>query len=378
MSLPPLRQMTLRTLAQARARRPRRTDGGTGKVCLFKPDGIGDFVLALGVLRRLVAEHGEANCEFIVMDSVAELARAEFPQASIFRLPAIRRRRHLLRTAESWLKWRRVLAGITAETVFCLRHHRSLEEQCALLWLDARRAIGLENSLHEIAAADQAALPTALTEVVPQPLTTRPPLCLELECHRQFLRQVLGHKVSDEEILPQLTSARPTRGDALLLAPFSSSRLKDYPEERLVEAIALAQPRIPGPVELTGNVEQRPRLEALREALQKRCGVGAKLLPGDLLSGFLAAVARARAVLTVDTAAAHLATAWDKPTVILHNGTRYGEFGPWHRSSRQRWLVRHLDCFGCCGRCILPTPRCVQDIEPAAVAAAVVSALADD
>lgn len=376
MKVPLIRRAVLRSLGRLRARTGNHS--GTSKaVCLFKPDGIGDFVLAVSTLRRIVEAHGEENCEFVVTALVAELARAEFPRAKVFALPAIRRRRILLRVVDGWFKWRRILADIRSDTVFCLRHHRGLEEQCALQWLNARRVIGLENSLHEIAAADQAALPVVLTEVVTRPLTTRPPLCLEMECHRQLLCKGLGRDVLDEEILPQLASVKPTRGDTLLMAPFSSSVLKDYPDERLVEALTLAKPSLPSSVKLAGSVEQRGRLERLRTAIKRQCGVDAMLIPGDSLNGFLAAVASARAVLTVDTAAAHIATALDKPTVILHNGTRYGEFGPWQRSKRQRWLVKHMDCFGCGRRCSLPAPSCIQDIEPAIVAAALVSALAD-
>lgn len=362
------RRVALRVLSRWPARRPTRAGAGGGKVCFFKPDRIGDFVLALGAMRQLAAAHEEERCEFVVAAAVAELARAEFPRATVFALPPLRPRRHLLRVAASWRQWRPVLAGLEADTVICLRHHRSVEEECALLWLGAGRVIGLENSGHEISAAHQAALPGTLTEAVPRPLAASPSLCLELECHRQLLRRALRRETTDQEILPRLTSVRPESGDTLLLAPFSSSWLKDYPAARLLEALARALPRLPGPLALTGSAEQLPRLETLRGMVHRRCGVDAQIQAGATLDTFIAAVARARAVLTVDTAAAHIATALDKPTVILHNGTRYGEFGPWHRSARQRWLVVRLDCFGCGGRCSRPTPSCVQDLDPASVA----------
>ena len=368
-----IRRAVLRLLAGARARTPL---AGTAsrRVCLFKPDRIGDFVLALGAMRRLTEAHGEANCEFVVLAPVAELAQAEFPRARVVSLPVVGNARHLLRAVMSWLKWRRPLAALTADTVICLRHQRNLTEECALLWLNARHAMGLQNSRHEINDFDQAALPPSLTSVAPRPIATEPPLCLELASHRVLLRLALGREVRSEEVLPQLVSVVPEPGRALLLAPFSSSPLKDYPDAQLVEALALHGSAMP--LQLTGSPSQRPRLERLCQYLKLRRGAAVDILPDGSVPDLVRALARARAIVTVDSAAAHIATAMDKPTVVLHNGTRYGEFGPWHRSGRQHWLVKPLDCFGCGGRCPYPQPMCVQEIEPRLVADTLAAVLA--
>ena len=61
-------------------------------------------------------------------------------------------------------------------------------------------------------------------------------------------------------------------------------------------------------------------------------------IPGDLVE-FLNLIAGAELILTVDTAAAHFATALDRACVVLFSGLHSGMFGPWRRSARQRWLL---------------------------------------
>ena len=369
-----LRSAALRLLAGARVRRSS-PGGAVGRVCLFKPDGIGDFVLSLGALRLLAAHHGEANCEIVVSSPVADLARAEFPLARILSLPLIGASRGLERVVRGWFKWRQCLSTHTADMIFCLRHHRNLEEECALLWMNARQVVGLTNSTQGIAAADQAALPPTLTASAPRPVRSDLALCLELESHRQLLRLALSREIATDELLPRLVSASPTPGSALLLAPFSSSVFKDYPNPQMVEAVAQLLARIRVPLQLAGSPGDRPRLEELRHLVESRCGVPLELLPAGSVVEFARAIARARAVLTVDTAAAHLATALDKPTVVIHNGVHFGMFGPWCRSERQRWLVHPLDCFGCGGSCPYPQPECIHRVEPRTVADALVAVM---
>lgn len=375
MSLPLLRRAVLRLLAGARARNSRPGVGAV-KICLFKPDGIGDFVLSLGAMRLLAAHHGEANCEIVVSSPVADLARAEFPLARILSLPLIGSSRGLERAVRGWFKWRQCLSTLTADTVFCLRHHRNLEEECGLLWMNARRVVGLMNSTNGISSANQAALPATLTESVPRPVRAETALCLELESHRQLLRLALRREISTEELLPRLVSVYPSQGGALLLAPFSSLVFKDYPNPLLVEAVAQLLARVRVPLQMTGSLIDRPRLEEVRGLVESRCRTPVELLPAGSVVDFVQAIARARAVLTVDTAAAHLATALNKPTVVIHNGVHFGEFGPWCRSARQHWLVHPLDCFGCGGRCPYSQPECIHRVEPSNVASALALALA--
>jgi ADP-heptose:LPS heptosyltransferase len=89
------------------------------------------------------------------------------------------------------------------------------------------------------------------------------------------------------------------------------------------------------------------------------------------------AVARAELVLTAESAAAHLAAAFDRPALVVIGGGHYGQFGPWRRSARQVWITNTLECFGCDWRCVHPAPYCLTRIGVDAVRAGVAQALAE-
>ena len=65
----------------------------TVRYFLFKPDGIGDFVLATGAIDLLAREAGEENLVICVRSLLAPLAKAQFPQATIIELPVAEKRK---------------------------------------------------------------------------------------------------------------------------------------------------------------------------------------------------------------------------------------------------------------------------------------------
>jgi ADP-heptose:LPS heptosyltransferase len=79
------------------------------------------------------------------------------------------------------------------------------------------------------------------------------------------------------------------------------------------------------------------------------------------------AISGAALVLAVDTFAAHLAVSFDAPTVSLIGGGQYGDFGPWQRSTRQRWVTNRVPCFGCGWQCTRSRVECLVDITPGQV-----------
>jgi ADP-heptose:LPS heptosyltransferase len=89
------------------------------------------------------------------------------------------------------------------------------------------------------------------------------------------------------------------------------------------------------------------------------------------LSELAGAVGAATLVLAVDTFATHLAVASDVPTVCLIGGGQFGDFGPWQRSPRQRWISNPLPCFGCNWQCTRTRVECLQDIAPSMIVSAI-------
>ena len=81
------------------------------------------------------------------------------------------------------------------------------------------------------------------------------------------------------------------------------------------------------------------------------------------IDDLIEALAGSTAVLTSETATAHLAAALDLPMVCLLGGGHYGCFAPWSRSERQIWLSHPMDCYDCRWECIHPQPYCITKIS---------------
>src|SRR5207302_9318528 len=88
------------------------------------------------------------------------------------------------------------------------------------------------------------------------------------------------------------------------------------------------------------------------------------------LAGFADRVARARCIFSMDSAAAHIATALDKPGVFILGGGHFGYFAPWARSARQRWVFNRMNCYGCDWQCRHAYVKCIHDIPAESVATA--------
>jgi ADP-heptose:LPS heptosyltransferase len=129
------------------------------------------------------------------------------------------------------------------------------------------------------------------------------------------------------------------------------------------------------PVVVTGAVGER----ALTGAVAHRVGPGAVDAGGRLsVEGLVALVARARAVVTNDTAPVHLASALGTPTLALYGPNTPSVYGP--LAPRSQAFYRPLPCSPCLtaaryrsSRCRLPT--CIQSVPAGAVAAALVRLL---
>lgn len=343
------------------------------RACLYKLDRLGDFVLATGALRRLVGHFGAANCRLVISAEAAPLAALEFPDVERWTAPATangvwRELRPLRRALER--EW----AGERFDTVVCLRHARSLYHDVTLTWLAAENwhGLGARPSATHLTSSYTAPLADNY------PATAEVPWNRELLAHRAVVSAALGRPVDFADVRPRFTSVHATRGDYLLVCPFSSSAIRDYPGAHLAAALReLASAGELPPVVFSSTSAQRPALDRLvaHTALPaSRVSVRTE----DTLPEFVRLVAGSRAVLTMDSAGAHLATALEKPSVIVFGGGHPGQFCPWGDGRRQHWLTHPLPCFGCDWHCIHAESLCLTQVPPARVAQALRTALAAD
>ncbi|HEU4679117.1 MAG TPA: glycosyltransferase family 9 protein, partial [Terrimicrobiaceae bacterium] len=162
---------------------------------------------------------------------------------------------------------------------------------------------------------------------------------LEIEAHRRVAARILGRSVETSEVLPVLQAGTEATEPCWVCAAVTEAS-KMYPFALWKEVFVALEPEILAKrILLVGSEDQRSSLQEL-ETVLKGAGIASAVVhvPADLVD-FLNLIARAELILAVDTAAAHFATALDRPCVVLFSGLHRGMFGPWQRSARQRWLV---------------------------------------
>ena len=325
---------------------------------IFKPDGIGDFFLASGVVRLMAREFGEENLTIAVLPLLESVVRGQFPKAEIVILP-IRKQRvilnvfvaNCLRCFPSWLQ----LLRTRVDTAISLRHMRDYLQSFLFYSVWAGRRLMASNLLLGNGRrvrrwTEQSMNAIFSTEIADYP-EARPGIPSELEAHRLLVSAVLGRNVDPSEIWPELKAVNPSPIDSLyspyfVCAPYSSDIWKNFPEHRWIELFVLLNTQERGSrlrnLVLTGSSDQRQSLEAfgamIRKALPETRIKTTVLIPEDL-QGFIDLLAGADCVFTVDTAAAHGATALDCRTLILFSGLHQGMFAPWTKSNRQHWIL---------------------------------------
>lgn len=339
------------------------------RLAILKLDRLGDAVLALGAMRRLMKDHGEADTLLIVSPIAEGLLRSEFPRASFLVMPAFCERlcpdliQTLLRNA-------RALRGITADVLVCLRHQPS----------DYLHAItGLLKTAQVFATSwsgprEHTSLAHPRCRMVPYP-EQGGDSCRELEAHRRVVELVLKSPVAIEEVTPRLGSADSCQSarlqgtdDDLLVCPSAGDAAREYPPELLAEAVRLfrgGNPAVPVRLCLPPGAES----SRLRAAFANTGANHSWTTPADA-TALVRTIASAGLVLAPESAPAHIATALDKPGVFLLGGGHHGLLAPWARSERQRWLSHALPCYHCRWRCNQSEPFCITRIEPRDVAAA--------
>jgi len=348
-------------------------DPARRRACIYKVDRIGDFVLATGAIRTLIEHFGAEEVRLIVSDTAAPFARLEFPGLDCWTAPAnatgVWRGLRPLRN-ELAPTWGREQFEIGVN----LRHAASLYRDLSLTWIRARRwyAIGAFPRIGRVALNHRPAPSRSY------PVTTLPtsrPWCRELLAHRAVLSSILRREPSWDEIRPQLTSAQPKSGSHILLCPFGSDPIRDYPAEAWAAALSQSIP-VGRMVTVLGQPDRSQALQDLGNRLRGQ-NISVEILTNSSPTEFLRLIATARLVCTVESAAAHIATALDKPAVILVGGGHFGWFAPWGQSSRQHWLHEPLDCYDCEWQCRRATVDCMGQLASNRVAAAVKNALAD-
>lgn len=321
---------------------------------IYAAGRLGDLVLALSPIRLLLDHWGAGRCTVVVSDVAAELAARELPEVRrvVVPLDAPGVLRDVLPLRR---QLRPALGRHPGVRRISLLHQRTLFHEIALTWIPADEDFRLTPATYPAAPAAG--------------------LSLELEAHRRLAELALGRTVTPAEVRPRLRHASATEGDTLLICPLASHVEKSLPLAVMAEALGSIRGPAGWRARLAGSPAQRALLQPYQDALVQAGLTVAEPLTTPDLASFIAEVARAGAVLAVDSFAAHLALALDKRACIILGGGRPDFCLPWHQSERQRFCLHRLPCFGCGWRCSQPAILCLQQMPPAAVRTALAELL---
>ena len=303
-------------------------------------------MLVTGALRLLAAQFGEQNLLICVQSVLVSLARAQFPQATVLELPTAAERKIVNLFARNfffclplWFKLRRT----RVDAAVCFRSMRNYLETFLFYSARTERFFACENILLRPEKRVRSIVEAGARRLFRPELVAYPGkvegVPLEIEAHRRLVARILDRPVEASDVLPVLHPTLEKEEGCWICAPVTSPS-KVYPFPLWKEVFCALKPEtLTKRILLVGSEDQLSRLNELKELLLSAGIAGAEaVVPGDLVE-LLNLIAGAELILTVDTAAAHFATALDKSCVVLFSGLHQGMFGPWRRSARQRWLL---------------------------------------
>lgn len=335
---------------------------------IFKADGIGDFVLSSEAIRQLIGAHGPTNVCLIVSPEVQSLATALFPEVEA--LPIVPGHAALEEKIFGLSRLRSAVKAMVYDEVVCLRHYRTAYENAILRSLHTGRLVLLSNQATVGVDSSGALIPKNFHCVSPEASGTvdrNDVAPLEWQYHAAVLSASLGRGIRPQSMRPNWDNQRkPPKESApfMLISPFTGSHIRDLPLNLVSTAAEQAHSNGIKHLVLTGTKRQAEDLNIYARALGPAlplCRVDV-IHPTDL-PALVDLVAEASLILTAETSTAHIATAIDKPALVLIGGGHYGWFAPWRRSEKQVWLTNRLPCFDCNWRCPYEEPLCITRIS---------------
>lgn len=317
------------------------------RVFILKPDAIGDFILATGCIRLVAREFGEKNLVIAVRADVAPLAKSQSPEAEVIPLRLKEKRRivnlatvNVINCLPAWLR----LITLRADAAVCLRSMRAYLHTITFYLPRARRRIACENLLLANPRVRRPAVERFVSRffrptLIPYPAQGNLPT--DIEANRLVAKELLHREVTADEILPTLTPPRKVNtSKRWLLCPFSSTKSKDYPAESWADALKLlAAEHAEATIHLAAGPSQAERLKEFARILEAAGLKNITIDPPVPLPDFLQSIAEARLVLTVDTAAAHMACALGAPAIIVSADQHPGVYAPYSKNGLQVWLT---------------------------------------
>ncbi len=343
-------------------------------ILLFKPDGIGDYILWTALLQEAARGWPQAKVTLLCCAPTGELARVMFPKWKIIEIP--KRPKNISAFLWMLLKNPRLYRIERHGLLIDLRPHRASWELLYVILLRADQKIGLERSRSTFRG-------TPLPEkrffniLIPQP-PSDPVEREKLGCEElrlvggllSFFGKFLKHGTTPD--LRSFVWPRPPlpSGERFwVIGPFSGNSIRDYPLSKWKEALKALACQVPPPDRLLicGAASQHAAAEVFRATLKESLPV--ENLCGSLgLAETAGLLLEAEMVFATESALAHMAVALRRPAVVILGGGHYGLFAPWGKKiAPVEWVENRIDCYGCNWVCIQPSAICIGDIPASRV-----------
>ena len=201
----------------------------------------------------------------------------------------------------------------------------------------------------------------------------------ELNVTAKFL-QSLGINIDVRDLWPEVWTTQddktwaeqniPKSSTSIVLAlcPGATEQRKLYPIEQYRAIFgSFDQPLT---IVLFGTKSERNLCEQIHQQIKDCTNIVEVLnLAGDTtIRQLIEGMRNCDIVLSTDSASLHLSVAIKKPVVGMMGGWQYGRFYPWGDPNLHKVVNKPMDCYGCNSRCLFPSIKCIEEIDPMKIA----------
>jgi ADP-heptose:LPS heptosyltransferase/predicted O-methyltransferase YrrM/2-polyprenyl-3-methyl-5-hydroxy-6-metoxy-1,4-benzoquinol methylase len=339
-------------------------------IVFVRADAIGDNLMATSLIAPLAAKYGE-KLTVVCNQTVASLYERLPDVAQVITFD-----RNLLTNDDMYRsKIEQQLSDLKADVVLNSVYSRDAIVDFLSLACNARESIAFNGNLSNMTEESRVRNNKLYTHIIQSHDEHLP----EILRHNDFLQALsienteivptIAIEQEDRKVVRQLLMQQTVDMDRILvLGAFSAHSAKNYPHwaEALIE---VCKERKLSVVAL-GSTDDR---EASQNILDK-LGVPTVNLCGlTTLLQSAAVIESAQIVVATDTSIPHIASALNKPNIVVLGGGHFGRFFPYSASTSVVCLP--LECYGCNWYCKFSTEHCVKSVAPQVVAEAILFGL---
>jgi ADP-heptose:LPS heptosyltransferase len=319
-------------------------------VIIYKPDRIGDFILALTSIRQLLEHFSDQKCLLVLSPAGRECAQIFFPDTEILCLETgceIKSYRQFPAVLKEFMQMIRLKSNI----LISLKHHKR-EVDVLYEW-----AIPASKKFTCVGDLSVKRLSGLTKPSVAYPKESESGLCRELTAHNALLSQALGSLVSGSNITTDAGTSAPS-SPTVTVCPFASDARRDLSPHQIAKEI----PEDARTIRLLLQPTDEDRGRSFSEELSRLTPgtpVQVRICPG--LREFFQAIRESDFVISSESAAAHAAVFYQRAGVGFLGGGHFGYFAPWG-TGPFTWKYKKMECYLCNWNCRYKEIRCLTEL----------------